>query len=120
MTRNALIVKALLAAMLAAALAAPAALADPPQGHRADAASVSGPVRDQPDGYQPQLAGDAVDRFLRKAGTAPDRVAVAATPQSHSFDWGDMAIGIAIGVALSLLLGLAAQIGRGRTRPAHS
>ena len=115
---------ALLGATAVAGLAAPAALADPPQGHRVTsgvdrlvtgerAATLGGETshtarfvgRDQPDGYQPGLR------------TASPTVGVSP---GESFAWDDAGIGAIAGVAFALLAGAALVSLRTRGRMAHS
>jgi hypothetical protein len=103
-----------------AAFASPAALADPPQGHRApptdvvdrylanERAHAAKPIRTPdlveryvesragiadrtPDGYQPQLRRGET-QALSLAQTTPD-----------GFNWGDAGIGAAFGFALGLI-----------------
>lgn len=118
----------LVAAAAVTGLAAPAALADPPQGHRATAsadvverlvtgeraATLGGGTnhtarfvgRDQPDGYQPGLRTAS-----RSAG---------ASTSGESFEWSDAGIGAVAGVGFALLAGGALLSLRTRGRVAHS
>jgi hypothetical protein len=118
----------LFAAAALAGLAAPAALADPPQGHRAtpsldvterqvmgERAATLGKGtnrtarfvgRDQPDGYQPGV------RTASRSG--------GSSPSGGSFAWSDAGIGALAGVAFALLAGGALLSLRTRARVAHS
>jgi hypothetical protein len=113
---------ALIAAAVVAGLAAPAALADPPQGHRVPdrvvqgerAKSLGGGTtdtarfvgRDQPDGYQPGL------RTASPSGSV--------STGDESFEWSDAGIGALAGAAFVLLAGGALFSLRTRARMAHS
>lgn len=113
---------ALTGAVAVTALAAPVALADPPQGHRAtspserlvvsERAATAGTDqaarfigRDQPDGYQPGL------RTTSPTGGAS---------VSDRFAWGDAGIGAVAGLTFALLAGGALISLRTRGRVAHS
>jgi hypothetical protein len=132
------------AALTIAALAAPSALADPPQLMIEQKSQ--GPVRADVDGYQPQLRGavqpDLIERLVtqlrgdaqprgivgpsvgyeRPDGLVPQlRVpATVAAAASDGIDWVDATIGAAIGLGLGFVLFASAQLARGRTRIAHS
>jgi hypothetical protein len=89
----------------------------------------SSPVRADVDGYQPQLHGAAQPRgvvgpsvgYERPDGFQPQLSAPAtAAAASEGIDWLDATIGAAIGLALGLVLFGSAQVGRRRTRIAHS
>jgi len=113
---------ALIAAAAFAGLAAPAALADPPQGHRAPDRVVQGERaralgggtsniarfvgRDQPDGYQPGLRTASPSGSVSTGG--------------ESFAWSDAGIGALAGAAFVLLAGGALLTLRTRARVAHS
>ena len=134
MTSRAKIIRkafALVGATAVTGLAAPAALADPPQGHRPTAPDAAAPDlaeriylkwrltnvgavtdhtarfvgRDQPDGYQPGL---------RTASSA------RSASTSESFAWEDAGVGALAGFAFALLTGGALVSRRMRGRLAHS
>ena len=123
---------AVVAALTVSAFTAPAALADPPQGHRAVqrdlverwvdgragtgqpdlveryvASRATSVARDDPDGYQPQL---------RTASAASS----VAAPSGNGFAWGDAGIGALAGFVFSLIAAGALLTVRGRARLAHS
>ena len=144
MSRSSHISRLVAAALAAAALAAPTALADPPQ---LMIEKSKGPVRADVDGYQPQLRGgaqpDLIERLVTQlrgnaqprgvvgpsvAYERPDALApqvrvpatVAAPAASDGIDWLDATIGGAIGLAFAFVLFASAPVARGRTRTAHS
>ena len=146
MSRTNHIFRLVAAAFAVAAIAAPSAFADPPQ-LRVQQQSVdgdqlqnwrlleqletrgSGSVRADVDGYQPQLHGGFQPRgvvgrsigYERPDGSQPQLQASATAPAaSDGVDWLDGTIGAAIGLALAFVLFASAQIGRRRTRIAHS
>jgi hypothetical protein len=143
-TRNAL---ALVACAATAALAAPAALADPPQGHRVQLAQpdlveryvASG--RGQADLVERWVDGragqpDLLERYIairrpvgfpdgRPDGYQPQRstslsASPAATSADGGFGWTDVGIGALAGFALMLVAGGTLLAARGRGRIAHS
>lgn len=141
MFRSTHISRLVLAALAIAALAAPSALADPPQ-LRFDGNQLqnwrlleqlegreSAPMRVGVDGYQPQLYGGVQPRgvvgpsvgYERPDSFHPQLGAAAAAPAaSEGVDWLDATIGAAIGVALAFVFFASAQVGRRRIRTAHS
>lgn len=121
-TRRALTI---LATAAVAAVSAPAALADPPQGHRAQTAG--------PDLIERYVASgrgqaDVVERWVDGRAGHPDllgpQMQASATPPTTSVDegfgWNDAGIGALAGFALSLAAGGALLAVRGRSRMAHS
>jgi hypothetical protein len=137
-------VVAFLATAAAAALSAPAALADPPQGHKALAQPdlveryvASG--RGQADVIERWVDGraghpDLIERYveIRRPVGFPDgrpdgyqpqtRTAAAATTASveGGFSWSDAGIGALAGFALTLLAAGGMLATRTRRRIAHS
>jgi hypothetical protein len=138
---------AVLATGAAAALSAPAALADPPQGHRAQLAQpdlveryvASG--RGQADVIERWVDGragqpDLIERYvaIRRPVGFPDgrpdgyqpgpettrTASPAATSVDDAFSWGDAGIGALAGFALTLVAGGTLLAARGRGRMAHS
>jgi hypothetical protein len=114
--------KALAVALTAAAMGAPAALADPPQGHRAPAGPPT--VRIVPDALDRGPAVTSPRKFERADGYQPQlRVATPAvlpSPGSDGFAWGDAGIGALLGFAAALFMGGSMVLLRGRGRVAHS
>jgi hypothetical protein len=121
----------ILATATAAALAAPAALADPPQGHRAELA--------QPDLVERYVASgrgqaDVIERYVairrpigfpdgRPDGYQPQpRTSAPATTISvdDGFSWADAGIGALAGFALTLVATGGMLATRTRRRIAHS
>jgi hypothetical protein len=142
-------VLAILATMTAAAVCAPGALADPPQGHRAAGAEpdlveryvASG--RGQADLVERWVDGragtgqpDLVERYAAIRGRVgfpdarPDgyqsqlRAERSASPElgrsEDGFHWADAGIGALAGFVLSLIAGGMLVAARGRGRLAHS
>jgi hypothetical protein len=132
---------AIFAAAAVAALSAPAALADPPQGHRAEFAQpdlveryvASG--RGQADLVERWVDGragrpDLIERYVtsRRLVGRPDgyqpqlRTAAsqAVTSVDDGFGWSDAGIGALAGFALTLIAGGTLLAARGRGRMAHS
>ena len=136
----------ILATAAAAALAAPAALADPPQGHKTELAQpdlveryvASGRgqadvIERWVDGRAGQPQQDLVERYvaIRRPIGFPDGRPVgyqqpsrAASPASSSvddgFSWSDAGIGALAAFALTLVTAGGALAARGRRRMAHS
>lgn len=120
-----------LATAAAAALSVPAALADPPQGHRAlappdlierwvdgraeksDLIARSAEIR-RPVGF-PDGRPDGYESLLR--GTGVEAVVVSRT-SADGFGWSDAGIGVAFGLALALIAG--GTVLATRRRLAHS
>jgi hypothetical protein len=143
MSRSTHISRLVAAVVAAVALAAPPALADPPQLRR-DGYQLqnwrllaqlekrsSGPIRPDVDGSQPQqrsveqprgVVGPSVGYERPDSMQPQPRVsaAAAAPAASDGVDWLDATIGAAIGLALGLALFTSAHVARRRTRIAHS
>jgi hypothetical protein len=128
--------RSLVCALAAAAFAAPAAIADPPQGHRAappdvvdrylanDRAHAGQPIP-MPDVFERYVASRAGINNRTRDGYQPrpqraETNAVAASQTSaDGFSWGDAGIGAAFGIALSLIAGGTLLANRRRQRVAH-
>jgi hypothetical protein len=117
-------------ALAVGALAAPAAVADPPAGHdlpAIDAGRPAAPVDlrspDARDAARPAALVDLRSPDARDAGRsapAPVSISQPAAAQSEGFDWLDAGIG-AGGLALLLVAGTgAAMTVRTRRSPAHT
>jgi hypothetical protein len=127
--------RSLVCALAAAAFAAPAAVADPPQGHRAPPSNVVDRylANDRTHAGQPTRTADAIEPHVaRRAGITartPDgyqpsrhvETGAAAASQSPSagFSWGDAGIGAVFGFAFSLIAAGTLLATRGRQRMAH-
>jgi len=114
-------------ALVAAALAAPAAFADiddvrgrpdgfQPQLQAPEARDQQAPLaggRGVPDGYQPQLRGDQPSSVT---SAEPREVPVQGV---QGFDWADAGVGAAVAFGAMLLGADALLAGRSRRRVAH-
>jgi hypothetical protein len=121
---------AILAFASAVVLAAPAALADPPQGHRALSSDMVDRylANDRAHARQPTPPLDVIERYVEsraRLGRAADRyepnrstgdISAASAPPvvSGGFDWGDAGVGAALGFAVSLIAGGLVLIARER------
>jgi hypothetical protein len=128
--------RSLVCALAAAAFAAPAAVADPPQGHRAPPSNVVDRylANDRTHVGQPTRTADAIEPHVAsRAGITartPDgyqpsrhgqtRAAAASQSSSDGFSWGDAGIGAAFGFAFSVIATGTLLATRGRQRMAHS
>jgi hypothetical protein len=108
-----------------AAVAAPAALADPPQGHRGPSANAPLRIPDALDRYRqnrlPGIRDDRPDGYQSDARGAEIAAVPASKTTADGFGWGEAGIGAAFGFALSLAaIGTLVLATRGRNRMAHS
>jgi hypothetical protein len=120
----------LLTCVVASLLAAPTALADPPQGHRATA--VQPDVVERYVASHPAAQRDLVERWVDGRAGQPDLVeryvasrsfdspSAATTRGEDGFAWSDAGIGALAGLALALLGVGTLLVASGRIRIAHS
>lgn len=130
-------VRSLVCALAAAAFTAPAALADPPQGHRAPPSDVVDRylANDRAHSIKPIRTPDVIERYVESRAGIVDRtpdgylprvqrgeIQAAALPEASTdgFGWGDAGIGAAFGFALSSLVAATLLATRRRQRIAHS
>jgi hypothetical protein len=128
--------RSLVCALAAAAFAAPAAVADLPQGHRAPPPDLVDRylANDRAHAGQPLPTPDLIERWVAsRAGIAagnsaayrprPQRGETNAVSPSHTssdgFSWGDAGIGAAFGFAFSAIAAGTLLATRRRQRTAH-
>jgi hypothetical protein len=128
--------RSLVCALAAAALSAPAALADPPQGHRAPPSDVVDRylANDRAHASQPIGTPDVIERYVESRAGIVDRTPDGYLPRAQrgeiqaasvsqasadGFGWGDAGIGAALGFVLSLIAGGTLLAARRRQRVAH-
>jgi hypothetical protein len=129
--------RSVVCALAAAAFFAPAALADPPQGHRAPTSDVVDRylANDRAHASRPVGTPDVLERYVESragiVGLTPDgyqprsqrgetQAASVSQASADGFGWNDAGIGAAVGFAFSLIAGGTLLAARRRQRAAHA